>query len=149
MVDHVLTEGQGARRGPNELFQECFALQQRRTTDIRSSHARKIEHDVAQRLLRTAVDHPLQRCEVTASFLVQHHQFAVQACIAHRQRLHGLHHFGKIIGPIQTIAGAQLDLAIVQISQQAIAIPLDLVKPAVAVRRTVAMIGQLRLNACG
>ncbi|CAH0215285.1 hypothetical protein SRABI35_02075 [Stenotrophomonas lactitubi] len=106
VVDDVLAESQRANCITDQFFQQCFAFQQRRAADVDAGHARQIEHDVAQRLFRAAVDHPLQRGEVAAAVVVQHYQFPIQARIAHRQRLHRLHHFGKIRRPIQAIARA-------------------------------------------
>ncbi|KAG1190564.1 hypothetical protein G6F35_013911 [Rhizopus arrhizus] len=98
VIDHMLTEGEDAGYIAQQRFQQRLAFQQGRAADVGTGNTWQVEDDVAQRLFRTAVDHPLQCCEVTAALRIQYHQFTVQARIAHRQRPDGLHDFGKI-GP--------------------------------------------------
>src|SRR5690606_37865564 len=76
-------------------------------------------------------------------------QLAIQRRAAQAQRLHRVADLGNAVGPLQRVSRPQTHLALLDGGEDAVAIPLDLVQPLLALRRGLAQACQLRLEWTG
>ena len=90
---------------------------------------------------------PAGRAKSGTPLLVERHRLAVDHAV--RQALGLLGDGGEFLRPVQPLAGAQHRLAVLDAQLQAIAVELDLVRPAGAAGRLLDQLGELRLDELG
>src|SRR5262249_33859666 len=124
-----------------------LALRERRLAQVEAFGIEQIEGMKDEPLGASLAQRRLQRGEVRRARFVLHHQLAVDQRLAQRQLFEGrADRLAELVGPIETAPGEQSYLAAVDARLQAIAVELDLVHPAAALRRLALQGGEARLD---
>src|SRR5262245_13201702 len=111
-----------------------FALDHRQGGEIASIEMDKIEDIIDKALALARLQRSLQLGKTRNAFLVLDHDLAVDQRRARRQPGNGGGDVWKFFAPIEALASEQADFAAVEPSLDAVAVELDLVRPARAAR---------------
>ena len=130
-----------------QLLQPRLALAERQGAQILAVGEQQIEGEEDQGVGLALRKGCLQGAEIRHAALVERHRLAVDHAV--RQALGLLGDGGKFRRPVQPLAGAQHRLAVLDAQLQAIAVELDLVRPAGAAGRLLVQLGELRLDEFG
>ena len=130
-----------------QLLQPRLALAERQGAQILAVSEQQIEGEEDQGVGLALGKGGLQGAEIRHAALVERHRLAVDHAV--RQALGLLGDGGKFLRPVQPLARAQHRLAVLDAQLQAIAVELDLVRPAGAAGRLLDQLGELRLDEFG
>ncbi len=125
----------GLAAAPEQLLQPALALHQRQRAQVLAVLEQQVEGDVGEVPRLPLLDEPLQAAEVADAARVEDHDLAVQPGAVGGERLEGLGDLGEPRRPVQLVAREQAHAGPVHAGGDAVAVVLDLVQPAVALRR--------------
>ena len=135
-------------RGSFDLANRAFsrALRSRSGSSRRSSplDEQQVEGKVDQLVGLVVGQGRLKRGEIRRAVLVQRHDLAVEQAIGQRAR--GLGDAAELGGPVEPLARAKLCVAVFDAELHAIAVELDLVRPARLRRGALDQLAELRLD---
>src|SRR5215467_11497256 len=119
----------------DEAGQFRLALGQQQTREIAAVEMQEIEDIIDEAMAVARLERRLQTREAGATVLVLDHDLAVEQRGTRRKVGDGVGNVRKPLGPVQALAGEQLDLAAIEAGLHAVAVEFDLVHPVRAARR--------------
>ncbi|MHC2538448.1 hypothetical protein ACVJMY_008017 [Bradyrhizobium diazoefficiens] len=125
-----------------QLLEPRLTLPERKAAIVAAFGEQEIEGKEDEVLGLAIRQRGLERGKVRRAVVVERDNLAVDHGL--RQRIRLLRDGGELVGPVETLAGLQRRLAVLDAKLHAVAIELDLVAPAVAGRRTLDRRAELR-----
>src|SRR5579871_784812 len=127
-----------------QFLQPRFSLAERQTSQVHAISKQQIECKEDQ-LIRLAIgDRRLEAGEVRDALLIQRDDLTIDQDIRQRGCLFGYRL--ELIGPVEPLAGLEADVALFDAKLHTVTVELDLVAPALAVRRPLDRRAKLRLD---
>src|SRR5205823_11041007 len=125
-----------------EFLETCLALAERQAATVETFREQEIEGKKDEIFGLAIRQRGLERGKIRRSVVIERDDLAVDHHIRHRTRL--LRNRSELVGPVETLAGLQRRLAVLDAKLYAIAVELDLVAPAFAGRRALDRRAELR-----
>ena len=140
----MLDEANDRRRARHDARQPRLAFQQRQFPQVLAAGEQQVEDEEDQIVGLAVGDRRLQRREVRRAGVVEGDHLPVDDPVG--QTRAGPDDGRELRRPVQPLAGQQRRMAVLGAQLHAIAVELDLMRPALALRRLLRRLGELRLD---